>query len=611
MPDIIHWFLRLLPANPICLRVVRNGSRRQRQLLARGGFLGVLILLTLGMLLFNITSGSISLRTLASSGATIFNWVSVLQILLVCLLTPIFMAGAIAHESNPRTWDILLTTPLSSLQIVLGNLLGRWFFILILLISTLPLFMVLRYFGGVPGESIFGAFAIAAGTALVVAAIAVTLSVSRLGGKRAVFAFYFGIILVLFLTYALDRTLRTPVPGDLGATWTTVMTPLNPFLALEVLLFSKTYLPHDTPDVGWLNRLWLGRPVATFVWLSMISSLTLVCFSTLSVRLLARNGGTESLLRRLFGLSSSGALEREPRPVGRNAISWRERIAAMVAGVARSPGGDSSAARCSRCSCCCGCIKWARSSWTACGAALLVLLLAEICLVILVAANMSATAVSKEREDGSLDIMLTTPIQPAPYLSGKHRGLVRYLLPMMIAPIGSLLLAMLYMFFNGFGTPVTSPISLDSGLTIEVPLLQWQACLGFAIAFIPFIALCVMIGLMWSIRSKGTIGSMVIAILLIGTLLAIVTFMTVLVMDSAKTLGPMVAAFSPISMMLAAIDPAQNLDDAMRQGHEAVGTLLLIGSCIAATLYTLAAILLHRQMTRSFMMTVRQLSGTK
>ena len=611
MPDIIHWFLRLLPANPICLRVVRNGSRRQRQLLARGGFLGVLILLTLGMLLFNITSGSISLRTLASSGATIFNWVSVLQILLVCLLTPIFMAGAIAHESNPRTWDILLTTPLSSLQIVLGNLLGRWFFILILLISTLPLFMVLRYFGGVPGESIFGAFAIAASTALVVAAIAVTLSVSRLGGKRAVFAFYFGIILVLFLTYALDRTLRTPVPGDLGATWTTVMTPLNPFLALEVLLFSKTYLPHDTPDVGWLNRLWLGRPVATFVWLSMISSLTLVCFSTLSVRLLARNGGTESLLRRLFGLSSSGALEREPRPVGRNAISWRE--------AHRGNGGWSGQIA-----------RWGFVGSTMLAmllllwlhqvgsiqldglrSALLVLLLAEICLVILVAANMSATAVSKEREDGSLDIMLTTPIQPAPYLSGKHRGLVRYLLPMMIAPIGSLLLAMLYMFFNGFGTPVTSPISLDSGLTIEVPLLQWQACLGFAIAFIPFIALCVMIGLMWSIRSKGTIGSMVIAILLIGTLLAIVTFMTVLVMDSAKTLGPMVAAFSPISMMLAAIDPAQNLDDAMRQGHEAVGTLLLIGSCIAAALYTLAAVLLHRQMTRSFMMTVRQLSGTK
>ena len=45
----------------------------------------------------------------------------------------------------------------------------------------------------------------------------------------------------------------------------------------------------------------------------------------------------------------------------------------------------------------------------------------------------------------------------------------------------------------------------------------------------------------------------------------------------------MVAAPSPIGMMLAAIDPTR-LDDALRQGL-AVGTLILIGSCIAATLY--------------------------
>ena len=172
MPALFHWILRLLPTNPIGLRVVRNGSARSKQLYLRGAFLGVLILMMLGMLLFSVSSGSLSLRELAASGATIFTWVSVLEVLLVCLITPIFMAGAIAHESNPRTWDILLTTPLSSVQIVLGNLFGRWFFVFALLISSLPLFMILRFFGGVPGESIFGAFAIAASTALLVAAVA-------------------------------------------------------------------------------------------------------------------------------------------------------------------------------------------------------------------------------------------------------------------------------------------------------------------------------------------------------------------------------------------------------------------------------------------------------
>ena len=611
MPHIIHWILRLLPANPLCLRVVRNSSRRSRQLLVRGGFLGLLILLTLGMLLVTVSSGSMSLRVLASSGATIFNWVSTLQILLVCLLTPIFMAGAIAHESNPRTWNILLTTPLSSLQVVLGNLLGRWFFILVLLLSSLPLFMLLRFFGGVPGESIFGAFAIAAGSSLVVAAVAVTLSVSRVGGKRTVFAFYFGIILLLFLTYALDRSLRTPVPGDLAATWTTVMTPLNPFLALEVLLSSKTYLPHDTVDASWLARLWLGRPVATFVWITLISSTLLMFFSTLSVRILARNGNSESLLRRLVGLSPSGVLEREPRPVGRNAIAWREshrgdggwsgRLArwgfvgiTMLALIA---------------------LLWTHQTQTmqlhGLRDALIVLLLAEVCLVILISANMSATAVSKEREDGSLDIMLTTPIQPGPYLTGKHRGLIRYLLPMMLVPFASLVMTMLYISFGGFGTSVTSTITLDTGTTQDIPLLEWSTTIGFAIMFIPFMAFCVMIGLMWSIRSRGTISSMTVAVLLIAIIIAITTFITKLFMDDAAIMGPMAAGFSPISLIAAAIDPANNLKNAMESENADVGILMLIGCIIAAAVYSAGAVLLHRQMSRTFMMTVRQLAGTQ
>ena len=50
------------------------------------------------------------------------------------------LAGAIAQESNPRTWDILLTTPLSSMQMVLGNIFGRLFFVLALqCMSTLAI----------------------------------------------------------------------------------------------------------------------------------------------------------------------------------------------------------------------------------------------------------------------------------------------------------------------------------------------------------------------------------------------------------------------------------------------------------------------------------------
>jgi ABC-type transport system involved in multi-copper enzyme maturation permease subunit len=609
MPALLHWLLRLLPTNPIGLRVVRNGSRRNRQLLIRGAFLGVLILLMLSMLLFTVSSGSLSLRSLASSGATIFTWVSVLEVLLICLITPIFMAGAIAHESNPRTWDILLTTPLSSLQIVLGNLFGRWFLVFALLISSLPLFMILRFFGGVPGESIFGAFAIAASTSLLVAAIAVTMSVTRVGGKRSVFAFYCGIVVALFLTYAIDRQMRLPVPGTVDSNWTTIMTPLNPFLALEVLLASKSYVPHDQLDSTWLTRVWLAQPVVTFVWLCITTSTLLVVISTVCVRVFARNGGTESALRRLVGLTPSGALERQPRPVGHNAVAWRESH--------RGAGGWSGIIA-----------RWSFVAMTMLATIVILwlhhagsmtlaglrdsigfLVLGEVCLVTLIAINLSATAVSKEREDGSLDIILTTPIQPGAYLAGKHRGVVRFLLPMICVPVASLVLVMLYTFMHGLGTPVTSTVTLAGGTTVDVPLIQWQAVAAFSIVFVPFTAFCVMIGLMWSIRSRGSIGSVITGILIIGGLIVTLSLCAIPPMNSSGIFSPMAAAVSPVNIVLTALKPNEWLPNALGENNISL-IWLLVGGIMVAGCYATGAVLLHRQMTRTFMMTVRQLAGT-
>ncbi|MCH8343359.1 MAG: hypothetical protein IH983_05170, partial [Planctomycetes bacterium] len=132
MPAFLNWLLRLVPTNPICMRLVQGGSRRRRHLLIRSGYLAVMIVILLFAMLSNL-QGAPSVRELAVGAAKTFTLISYLQIGLICLLTPIFMAGAIAQEANPRTWDILLTTPLNNLQIVLGNLFGRLFFILALL----------------------------------------------------------------------------------------------------------------------------------------------------------------------------------------------------------------------------------------------------------------------------------------------------------------------------------------------------------------------------------------------------------------------------------------------------------------------------------------------
>ncbi|MGB0768712.1 MAG: ABC transporter permease, partial [Phycisphaeraceae bacterium] len=184
------WLWRLVPGNPQVVRIVQGASRRNHHALVRLSYLLILMgVVFIGLVAGGGLTGSGDLRELAQAGSQIFRFVAMGQVVLVCLIAPIFMAGAIASEQSGKTYAILLTTPLSNLQIVLGSLIGRLFFILALLFSGLPLFAVMLIFGGVPVSSIFVAFSVAALTALFVGAVAVVLSVMRAGGRKAVFAF--------------------------------------------------------------------------------------------------------------------------------------------------------------------------------------------------------------------------------------------------------------------------------------------------------------------------------------------------------------------------------------------------------------------------------------
>ena len=133
MPVFVRWMLRLVPLNPIAVRLVGNGSKRQLHNYIRSVYLAVLILVLLWAMLANSPGSNVSYRELASAGATSFALIAYLQVGLICVIAPVFMAGAIAQEANPKTWDIILTTPMSKLEIVLGNLFGRLFFVLALL----------------------------------------------------------------------------------------------------------------------------------------------------------------------------------------------------------------------------------------------------------------------------------------------------------------------------------------------------------------------------------------------------------------------------------------------------------------------------------------------
>jgi len=601
MGGAVAKMLRILPLNPIVVRLVQSGSVRTRHLMIRAGYLGLLIVVLLGAMLGSVGT----MRELAQQGATAFALVSYGQVLLICLLAPVFMAGAIAQEANPQTWDVLLTSPLTSLQIVLGNLFGRLFFVLALLLGSLPLFAATRLFGGVPGSAIVQSYAIAAATALLVGAIAITLSVTRSAGRRAVFIFYSCVVLFLFATFAADAALVQPVALGSDQVHSTMMTPLNPLLTLRVLLDSDSYVPRDFAGTGhlWVVRAWLGSPVAAQLWLFTGLSALLVMYSTLRVRLLGRAlVGSAGSTRALTG--------REPRRVWANPIAWREmhlrgnsmRVQTVRWGfVAAALSGGLAILLLTRS----GTLDIAGSRLS-----LAAVLGAEVLIVLLTALNVSATAVSREREDRSLDILLTTPIQPGQYIAGKLRGLIQYLLPLMLVPCVTLGLAALFVKTQGFGKGLTVTVSESVGTaTVDVPMVLPESAIALPFVLLSFTALCVMVGLQWSLRSKGTIGSVVAAA---GIMIAVGGTLGLCGLGlgpAVPFLGAALNAASPINLVLAAVHPAPLIEGSLDNPASRVVSLLG-GAALATIIYVAVVYGLHSSIKANFMATVRRLSGT-
>src|SRR5215212_136573 len=207
MLGVGDYLWRLLPANPILLRVVETGGKKKRDLFIRCGYLALLIIVVVFALISssNAATGSMSLTDLTTTSKNTFRMMSYLQLTLVALLAPIFTAGAITQEKDSQTYDILLATPLTNGQIVLGSLLSRLFFVIALLISGIPIFSVTQIFGGVAIRSIVMSFAIAAATTFVTGSLAMAIATFKVGTRRTIFSFYLFIVIFLVGGMLLDR----------------------------------------------------------------------------------------------------------------------------------------------------------------------------------------------------------------------------------------------------------------------------------------------------------------------------------------------------------------------------------------------------------------------
>jgi ABC-type transport system involved in multi-copper enzyme maturation permease subunit len=302
--------------------LVRN-ARRARTYVTRSAYLALLLLFlwaTVGRSLKDLGVRGLSSRAEAASAlnqmATLaesfFYTFLAVQFALTLILTPAYVAPAIAEEKERKTLEFLLATDLDSREIVLGKLLARLGHLALLLISGLPVLSAVQFLGGVEPDLVFAGFAGTALTALSLAGLSTLASVLARRSRDAILLSYAVPVLYLVLCAA------------------------GKFLYLQGILTSAPLFPGGPSALDCLEVFEAGNPLLAAYRLfngvsgTMAISAVLPAYAAFHLLLAAATVTLAVVRLRPVALSeASGPKEkaparRGPRPVGRRPVVWKE-----------------------------------------------------------------------------------------------------------------------------------------------------------------------------------------------------------------------------------------------------------------------------------------------
>ncbi|NQU75861.1 MAG: hypothetical protein HQ546_06055 [Planctomycetes bacterium] len=590
---------RLLPGNPIFVRVVEAGAKRSRHAAIRIGYLGVLLAVTLSLVLAGLAGGG-TLTELSRKSARLFTVISFVQLGMACLMAPVFTAGAIMQEKDNQTYDVLLSSPLSNAQIVLGSLMSRLFFVLALLISGIPVFLITQLFGGVTGQSILLSFMIAAATAVFAGAVAMAIAVVRVGTGKTIFAFYLVIGLYIASVWLLDQL---PAFSAGGGGQTSYLTAMHPFLSLMVVLnITQPPSPAKLPGAGSAMRFWLCYPHYAYLCWTLSASAVMMALGTIFVRY--SNARTRvNWTGRLRQWLTGGRATRKPRSVWNNPVAWRE------AATQASAGGG-------------GAMRWLFVAAGLAGALVLTIAYAygaitpattrgvlqavlwiELTLVLLVLCNVSASAITRERENGTLELLLVTPITSRYYIWGKLRGLISFAAILLIVPISTAALLAVYGLFNP-----PAPVAVGAlGRKVVIPIVPIEAVAELALSMLSVCALTVMVALTMSLKLRRTIGAVLSTVAIVAVIALGSAACGLVSVEGIPVVGPLIAMASPY-VTIAMVTAPNEVAEGLFVSSSPIGFRLtvLIYSLIAAAAYSAVVLGLYSSMVKTFDVIVRR-----
>jgi len=216
---------------PIFDKELRVSSRRRRNYVLRFAYIAVLtVFLALVWIEAMGQSGSAVYRTsrMAEAGQFIIIYMVWFQFCAIQVLAVILLSNSISDEIYNRTLGLLMTTPINSLQIVMGKLLSKLLQLVLLLAISLPLLAIIRVLGGVPWDYVISSLCITLTTVIFVGSLSLFLSIFS---RRA-----YVVIIVTIITLG---TIFALLPLGLYAIWDIMGTTIS-----ERSLFAVIFLPN-------------------------------------------------------------------------------------------------------------------------------------------------------------------------------------------------------------------------------------------------------------------------------------------------------------------------------------------------------------------------------
>ncbi|MEA1950104.1 MAG: hypothetical protein U9N87_01880 [Planctomycetota bacterium] len=146
---------------PVFTREFTIAPRRPRLYIARSAYVLALVgLMSVAWLMVTGTQVVRDIGDLARFGTMLFQILAPLQMVVGVFFSSLLTASAVSQEKDRRTLILLLLTNMTNSELVLGKLLASLLQVLVLLLATLPLFMICVLLGGVSFAQVGQALAV-------------------------------------------------------------------------------------------------------------------------------------------------------------------------------------------------------------------------------------------------------------------------------------------------------------------------------------------------------------------------------------------------------------------------------------------------------------------